>query len=432
MKNSLFIFIILIIIGDLFFKSISMNILFPIIIIFQFYFLNKFENALIFTLFMGIISGAYFMYNGINGVGGFSIIIGLLMIRKEIFKLKHTLFKKYQPLLLILVLFLISDFTNGYRIDYELKSFAIFINGTLSFLVISIFFKNINKIRFKTLGIIFLILGAFLLRLCIDINNLPGPETLFDFGFMRDQTYIYQTHAIVSEGDFTISYHLPGFLALIGLVFILISNRISFSKSNIFFIFISFLIIYYSGGRQNIIGFIFLIFFVVGTIKKHSILYKFLLFSIFINAIGFALIYSESKLLNDIIYSDNLSSAIEAGGRSIHFITGMKYFYENPLNGIGIGFHDYGNKATYPHNIFIEILAEVGVLGLLIILLALTFSIVKNTRNKKINTNNQLLILPFLIRAMVSGSLTTNIIVFSFLFSTYFWKFESKSKQSKI
>jgi O-antigen ligase len=409
-----------------------MDILFPIIILFQFYFLNKIENAFIFILFMGTISGAYFISRGINGVGGFSLIIGVLLIWKEIIKLKFILFKEYLPLLLILGSFGISAFINKNGIDYDLKFFTIFINGTLGFIVISIFFRNGYKIRFEILGAAFLILGAFMLRLCININDLPGPEKLFDYGYMRNQTNVYTAGALVKIDDFTISYHVPGFLALIGLVFILIANGLSFSISNLFFIFVSFIIIYYSGGRQNLLGFILLILFFLGTTKNYSFFYKFYLFSIFSVVIGFAFSFTKSDLLQSIIYSDNISSAIEAGGRSIHFLKGMNYFFENQLTGIGIGFHNYGNKALWPHNLLIEILAEVGMLGALIILLTLTYSIVKNTKNKKINIKCLLLIIPFFIRAMISGSLTTNVIIFSFLFSIYFWPLESKSKQTKI
>lgn len=421
-KNSTILFILpIIIIIDLFLKLIPLDILFPIIILFQFYFLNKFENAFVLILFMGNITGAYFISRGASGVGGVFIIIGILLIWKEIIKLKFSLFKEYLPLLIILVSFGISAFVNMNGIDYDVKFFKIFITATLSFITFSVFLSKAYKIRFKLLGVVFLILGAFMLRLVIDINDLQGPLSFFHYGFMRDQTNIYLNTSNVMSDDFIISYHTPGFLALIGIVFIMFSNNFKFTLLNIFLFFISFIIIYYTGARQNLFGYILLVLFFLSTHKKYSYYYKFYLLTAFITVIGLALKYTKSDLLENILYSDNISSAIEAGGRSLHFLEGINYFLKNHLTGIGIGYHNYGNNARWPHNLFIEILAEVGILGLLIVLLALTFSIVRNRINKKINTRWLLLIVPFFIRSMISGSLTTNVIIFSFVCSIYFW-----------
>ena len=296
----------------------------------------------------------------------------------------------------------------------------------MAFIVISIFNLYIHKIRFKALGAIFLVFGAFLLRLCIDINNLPGPDNLLDFGFMRDQTYIYQAYAIVSQGDFTISYHVPGFLSLIGLSFILIDNNFRLTKSTIFLIFFSFLIIFYTGARQNLLGFFVLLIYFITTFTRKNFFIRLRLYSVYIFIIFFVLLE-----VSPILSSATMDSTIEATGRQIHYLKGLGYFNENPLNGIGIGFHDYGGKATYPHNLFIELLAEVGIIGVLLTLLSTIYSIVKNNRNKKINSKYIILIIPFFIRAMISGSLTTNVIFFSLLFSIHFLP-SFRSKQSKI
>lgn len=418
---------ILLLFADIFLKIISVDILFVAIMFIQGYYLNKYENSFILMLFSSIIIGAFFISRGISGIGGFAIIIGLILIRKDILRLREKLFKAYLPLLLILISFGLSAFLNHNGEFYDTKFYSIFIFGTLSFIAFAITFNNSRKINAQQLGVMFIIWGVYMIRLAIDINNLPGPSNILSFDFMRQQTNIYAAHAIVDADDFTISYHLPGFLAIVGLSFYFISSKVKPFKSTAVILIIVLLTILYSGGRQNLLGFILLFLVYIVTKKEYSFAKKASIISVSIVGTVAMLLSIKSDSIQRIVSSDSVAAATENSGRAIHYIMGWNYFLENKLTGIGIGLHDYGSKHLgFPHNLFIELLAEVGLLGTLFVMVLTTKSLFKNYFKIKVNKIYLLLLVPFFIRAMISGSLTTNIIVFSFVFSLSFLRIYKK------
>lgn len=413
--------VILLLFADLFLKTISVEILFVLIIVIQFYFLNKYENSFILILFSSIIVGAFFISRGYRGVGGFAIILGVLLIRKDIIRSRKKIIREYIPLFLILVSFGLSAFLNHKGEFYDTKFYSIFIFGTLSYIAFAITFRNTKKIDFENLGLVFIIWGIYMIRLAIDINNLPGPNNLLAFDFMRQQTYIYDAHAIVDEDDFTISYHLPGFLSIVGLSFYFISNKVKTYKWTGFILIVVLFTILYSGGRQNLLGFLLLFLINIIIKKEYSFMQKASI--IIASTVGsIAMLLSvKSDSIQRIVSSNSVSAATENSGRAIHYIMGWNYFLESKLTGIGIGLHDYGGKDVgFPHNLFIELLAEVGLIGTFFVFMFLIKSIIRNFYKIKLNNKYLLVLIPFFIRAMISGSLTTNIIVFSFIFALAF------------
>ncbi len=363
---------------------------------------------------MGKIAGAFFISKGLIGFGGIFVLLGLILILNQIIKHKKLILKQYIPLLLILLLFIVSSIN-----QYDGKATSIFLNGTIYFLTFSILFINQHKINFEKIGIILLILGIYLLLFSVDLNNLDGPSHLLDFGFLRDQTNIYSVNSNIIDGDFIVSYHMVGFISLIGLVFFLFKKEIHFSAKNLFFIFISFLIIYYSGGRQNLVGFFLVILVFLASEGKNS-LKKIMATLFFLGTFVTIILSSKSEVLTSVLYSGGISEATEASGRTLHFVYGLEYFSNNILTGVGIGFHDYGNDAKWAHNLFIELLAEVGLIGVFIVLLITLLKIISLRKSIGLGFRSWLIALPFLLRSMVSGSLTTNVVIFSFIFSVYF------------
>ena len=94
----------------------------------------------------------------------------------------------------------------------------------------------------------------------------------------------------------------------------------------------------------------------------------------------------------------------------------IENFIQKPLIGVGVGMFSYehGSKGAYPHNIFLEIAAEYGLIGIiifwpfLIYLFYLALKLIKN-----IPLGNLFLIIPFWFLiifsdAMVSGSIANN------------------------
>lgn len=94
------------------------------------------------------------------------------------------------------------------------------------------------------------------------------------------------------------------------------------------------------------------------------------------------------------------------GIRQLMYADGIKIFTENSFFGVGIGNWDsfssiflyYGEKA-YPHNILIEVLAEYGLLGLLIFLIAFIIIFIYTSKLGNI------IMLMFIITLMFSGDM---------------------------
>jgi len=73
--------------------------------------------------------------------------------------------------------------------------------------------------------------------------------------------------------------------------------------------------------------------------------------------------------------------------RQIQWYYALKVFSDNPFFGIGIGnfFIDAGDyESHYPHNFFLELLAEYGMLGMVLFLLILIPSYIKSDNYYKI------------------------------------------------
>ena len=177
-----------------------------------------------------------------------------------------------------------------------------------------------------------LLLGIYLLRFAIDLNKIDGPEHLLHFGFLRDQTNIYDVNSFLEEGDFMISYHLPGFLSLVALVFFMFDKGINVAFKSLFFIFTSFMVIYFAGARQNLLGFFVLIAALLYYNKKYSFVLKASILGLFTFILGTIISSSKSEILSTFLSSDSLTSATEASGRSIHYLIGISYFLQKPNN----------------------------------------------------------------------------------------------------
>ncbi len=82
-------------------------------------------------------------------------------------------------------------------------------------------------------------------------------------------------------------------------------------------------------------------------------------------SIMFAFDISERYFLNPY---DDISKG-SYGTRFQHIVNAREVFKTHPIVGIGLGdFIQFGDGHKYPHNIFLEILSELGIIGILLIL----------------------------------------------------------------
>jgi oligosaccharide repeat unit polymerase len=212
-------------------------------------------------------------------------------------------------------------------------------------------------------------------------------------------------------------YKIGGYLLVFSFIIFsyLVFKKNYFNKFSIlFFYLLSLTAIYLTGERSNFIIFcicsVFFIFFCNSKIKYKIILFVFLFISIlfllkFDSRLKFRLI-NQTK---DIVYGENLSfkkSVLETL-YGAHYITAYQIFKDYPFMGSGIktfrivcDYKKYENFnaarikdrcATHPHNVILEFLSELGIIGTLFFLFFFSYLLFRNFISYLKNKNNFLL-----------------------------------------
>ena len=139
--------------------------------------------------------------------------------------------------------------------------------------------------------------------------------------------------------------------------------------------------------------------------------YRFIFYLLLIFIISSIFIITFSNSFYDIfsLRIFNLSdSYFYVDSRQYLFFWALDLFSQSPILGNGFAYTDYIN--TYPHNIVVELLAEIGIIGFLI------FMIFTFTNFMSVKDNNfRLILVVILFFCLFSGSLSQNFLLLSFL-----------------
>lgn len=106
--------------------------------------------------------------------------------------------------------------------------------------------------------------------------------------------------------------------------------------------------------------------------------------------------------------------------RFSYYQTALNAFFQHPLIGVGLGgwpvFHGLGDIALHPHNIFLEILAETGVIGFILFAFFLFFSLKRLTLAFFYSNwmHASILLIPLFasLNALKTGDLHDNLLLF--------------------
>lgn len=238
------------------------------------------------------------------------------------------------------------------------------------------------------------------------------------------------------------------------------SHYFNNSKLKFIFLFLSFIVIFLSGEKSNIIMITLglLVLFCLDFKKNYKILIGlistiFIIFTLIFGILEFENKKIEDKILklknryyvhmlNSIGYNitddkgEKLSNSIKNSPHVIHFINAYELFQQNIIFGVGI--KNYRNSCqntnenkisnfykidkdqflkyrctTHPHNIYLELLAEIGLLGtiiFLLIVLKIYFRFIKIFvyENKKVLENFFLSFFIITFPISTTGSFFTN------------------------
>lgn len=294
-----------------------------------------------------------------------ALFLFFVITKKKYYYFNNNFFK----LFIILYFFLLVNLAFS-------KNFLITAGTTIPYirygiLVLAIIFTIKNNENF------FKILSIFLLTIVIFL--LVDGYVQFFFG---KNIFGYSTNSSRLSSIFGSKWVLGSFLfKLFPFLIILI---LASAKKNYFLLlgilFACYLLIFFSGERTafyqiNLYLILILPFFNLKKIFniKTIIVFFTILFIIFLSQIK-----QRVFLLNDkISYIDKLSVFYKDNYKDFH-VTSFKIFYDNKIIGSGVKTfrelckeqkYSYGTRpcSTHPHNFYIQILSETGVLGFLII-----------------------------------------------------------------
>lgn len=372
-------------------------------------------------VFLGDINHAmFFLSFRIPMMSPLTILIGLYIMRKFLLNESYSLIKNGRLLLFIIVFMALSMILSGNTSVNLDKLIDVLVYGVLSYIAFSYLFYNRNKIDFYRLAVYCTIFSLFLLQLNTISNGYGTPNSLLDFGFYRMKvgTDMYTDLAQVGIAYAT-HYQFFGLICTYGLSLCMSFERMS-QKSAIILLLLNLIAIGYTGARQFLI-ILFLLFAFFMLFSKGNIFGKILIATMGCLIISLLLFNS---ILNEYFTVLSDRGVLEGSGRLGLVDVAVDMFKNNPLIGVGFGGYNFwGNYDAYPHNIILEILAEMGIVGLLFIVLSVLyyFRQIYVFFSKKYDIYLCFLLIPLIARAMISGSLADNIVIFSAINAMYFY-----------
>ncbi|MDD3195068.1 MAG: O-antigen ligase family protein [Paludibacter sp.] len=414
-KELLLVVLAFLCLANLFFSMIPSMIFVFLILFVQFYSLNKYESAFLFSLFAASI-GTFFAINGIRGIGSVFLLFAFIIIGLDYKYIILQYIKLIIPLVVIFILFVISVLsTEGGDFAKE-KLFNTIITGLMCSFAFAHFFYYRYKYRPILISVFVIIYAFFTIKFSMEYYDLASPKNLLEFGYIRNML----SEIRITDFDIRINYQGLGFMGALALSFIFFENKLLISKFVYVLIYLlAVIVVLYSGSRQALLTlFVIISLDILRNKGRKSIIKSTVIFILFFTLVLYGLESSNVWFITDL---RNTNDIIDASGRSTLYDEGFKQFTEHPITGVGYGRYINPDKiyGGSPHNMFVELLAETGILGVFVIFSITLFFIIKHFSYFKVLSAsfgvNSILIV-FFIRSLVSADLSINIEFFSILF----------------
>ncbi len=359
-------------------------------------------------------------------------IIGFVILRREIIKVFIFRHVSYFFLSLVILFFVIYFFLSDQNPYAQGKIIRLVVRAYIWLTAFLILFEH-KRVNVKEFTFFFLILSLFYLSQAYQVYNIR-PSSFFDIAFFRDIIHVIGRN---EAGTLAVNPHTLGYLSC-GAIAFYISSKKTIYKNNTQFILLSllsFFIILVSGARQTMLIYI-AIYTIAFMLKKGRIEIKSIIAGL---VIFIVLVFSMQFFADKSEHIGRMFSEENTTGEKLHrdIDTPFKVMEINPTFGIGFGeYPNYANK-EYPHNFFLEILCEEGILGLAIlstIILIYILPIANKTNLFFYTTNSGIAPIIFLIvffaRGMISGDVSSSIsfIVIIFCYRIRHYRFIPKKK----
>ena len=389
--------------------------------------LNKYESAFLFALFASTFGSYFSVVQNVKGVGSILLLISIVIYVIDYKYLFIKYFNNIKPLLIILFALSLSVlFSKGGNFANQ-KLILTITTGLVTAFVFAHYLYYPQKYRSQFLSLMIVVYGLFIIRYAMNFYGYSSFKGIFFIGMLR--TIIGDVN--IEDLALKLDYQEIGFMGVFAISLLFFSNKDKINHILYYLIYtLSALVVLFSGSRQALLTLIILIGFdILRSNGSKNGIKNVVLFIGFIVVVFFILENLKVDFIQTIVKSNNV---IEASGRSPLIDVGIQQYLKSPFWGVGYGryVNPDGVYGGYPHNMFIELLCETGISGLLLVILVLVgffktnYAVFKT--NKRYLFGGFCLLITFFVRAMVSEGFSSNIELFAVLFMLPLYRYNNK------
>lgn len=288
-------------------------------------------------------------------------------------------------------------------------------------MVLGYFAFNKSK-KIDAEGMLRILFVASICMFCYVIYELKIiPGALFDYNWFREQQ-LYFERLNDHEAVTVVGYQHIGLFVLFGLAIYLSQIKLK-TEQALFYILCGAQLVLMSGCRQAIVGVslvivLRLVVFRTSNLQNNNKIGRLVWMVVLLLAI-YALFIQIFENIGSIVMSKTLTEGDE--GRSIRWLAAISIFQDNLFIGGGIGRYHALTGYQWPHNFFLELLSETGIVGTILFLSLLIVPLIqKKTGILYISASNQfffLILSGIFVRVMVSSDFRESIELFSAVFA---------------
>lgn len=396
--------------------ALSLATLIPLVLL-----SNRHTVGLFLLMYGGPLGGVIrAMYPTLPIYGILFQMIGLILMSDLVSDLLRHHFRYFVDMLFLLIVFGIFYLIGPETVFAKNKYSEMCIHGLLM-LIGYYAYNRSNSIDAEGLSQMLIVTSICMTAYVINVISM-SPGSLLDYNWFRDQSSSFYYSIDEREGGPLVGYQEIGLLALFGVSIFLAQTKLRTMRVLFYLACVSQLVLM-SGCRQAILGLILVIIvrFVIingNEFVRNNAIERAVRISLGLIA-ALVLLILLIPNLNIGIVNETLAEGDQ--GRMIHYAESLAIFQAHPLMGAGIGGYQALTDHVWPHNFFLELLSETGILGTSVILLFLIVPLIrKKVGLLHVTSSNMyyfLILLSIFIRVMFSADFRLSIELFSAVFA---------------
>lgn len=333
------------------------------------------------------------------------LFLGLVFLRNYI-KSSLNVNEEFVCFGLLVIIFLIS-YLYGPQHSYSKSKLIYIISiGSCSIIYWKVYCQS-PKLQSLVLAQFLCLISLLFVYIAYDFYPFKHPAHIFDLDFFRSSFSFVKKS---TDTDMVLTYHSVGIPAMMGIALILSSFELSkLRKRNVVTLLLPLIILLLiAQARQAIFG-TFIILFIRLIIDTKISLDKKIWFSVILAFASFLILTNlKSEVIEDAMNATTLSQ-----GLNRDYDNAFRTLETDFILGKGLGGFSTNGARAYPHNLFLELFCELGMVGTLLIVMIVFVPLVVKPDRFRLLTRSNFYALPLIaaifIRSMISSDLIESI-----------------------